>query len=122
MPGLLSFVRYRRWGLFCHHLDIAITVSFEIDAAVLTVVDVEGVVIFVSLIVAAIETGRVVVLVTTQDIEPALNLAIAIFHIVGNDTEGGVHIDIDIQVAIAGIHIDLVKVAGKVFDGKRAVA
>ena len=57
-----------------------------------------------------------------MDIEFALNLAIAIFHVVGNDTEGSVHIDINIQVAVAGIHVDFVEIAGKVFDGKRAVA
>ena len=111
-----------RQGLFCHHLYVAITVSFEIDTAVFTVVDIEGVVVFVPLVVAAIETDRVFVLITTLDIESALNLAIAVFHIVGNDTEGGVHIDINVQITVAGIHIDLIEVAGKILDGKRAVA
>ena len=111
-----------RQGLFCHHLYVAITVSFEIDTAVFTVVDIEGVVVFVPLVIAAIETDRVFVLVTTLDTEAALNLAIAVFHIVGNDTEGGVHIDINVQITVAGIHIDLIEVAGKILDGKRAVA
>ena len=76
----------------------------------------------VPLVIAAIETDRVFVLVTTLDTEAALNLAIAVFHIVGNDTEGGVHIDINVQITVAGIHIDLIEVAGKILDGKRAVA
>ena len=54
--------------------------------------------------------------------EFALNLAVAVFHIVGRDAEGSVHININIQVAVASIYIDLVEVAGEVFDGKCAVA
>ena len=120
--GFFSFVRHRRQFLFCHHLYVAITVSFEIDTAVFTIVDIEDIVVFVLLVITAIETARVLALVTTLDIESALNLAIAVFHIVGNDTEGGVLIDMDIQIAVAGIYIDLVEVAGKILDVKRAVA
>ena len=53
--GLLSFVRYRRQVLFCHHLYVAITVSFEIDTAVFTIVDIEDIVVFVLLVIAAIK-------------------------------------------------------------------
>ena len=74
------------------------------------------------MVIAAIKTDRVLVLVTTLDIESSLNLAIAIFHVVGNNTEGGVHVDINVQVAVTGIYIDFVEVTGKVLDGKRAVA
>ena len=56
-------------SLFRNHLYIAITVSFEIDTAVFAIVDIEGVVVFVLLVVAAIETDRVIVQVTTLDIE-----------------------------------------------------
>lgn len=43
--------------LFSHHMYVTVVVSFEIDVAVFAVVDIDGVVAFVLLIVTAIETG-----------------------------------------------------------------